>query len=216
MKTKYLKSAAASVTDITQAAELYVQDLTMSKRLQNVLERNGIYELSMVTRYSYEKIMHFRNMGSKTYEELENLCNKYHVPLKAPTVTPPISDDFKETGLPLMFLTECVRNGFATLNDLNGIDTQTLFSLCNQNYILTQQIHHSLCKLGITFGTWEDSYLFEHLSVRYAMRLWECFHITTVSQLLSRDMKTISGARGIGRKGIKEIDSFRRTLSQAL
>ena len=208
----YYESKISSATDVSPEDALYVQELPMSKRLQNILERNGVYDLSMISRYPYEKIMHFRNMGAKTYAELEELCGKYHVSLMNPAVTLPISDDLKDTGLPLMFLSECVRNGLLSLDDLNGISTNNLYLLCNNNYILTQQIYQSLLKLGITFGIWENSYLFEHLPTRYAMRLWECFHITTVSQLRAMDIKTISGARGIGKKGVKEIEHFRKTL----
>lgn len=211
MKRIHFASMISSTADMPHKDEIYVQELTMSKRLRNILDRNGIYELSMISRYSYEKIMRFRNMGAKTYAELRELCDKYEVPLTAPMITPSISDALRETGLPLMFLTECVRNGFPSLEDMNGMTTRILFEFCHNNYILAQQIYHSLHKSGITFGTWEDSFLFEHLPTRYAMRLWECFHITMVSQLLSLDMKTISGARGIGKKGAKEIDSFRKT-----
>ena len=212
MRKIHYESKVSSATDVSPEDVLYVQELPMSKRLQNILERNGVYDLSMISRYPYEKIMHFRNMGTKTYAELKELCSKYHVSLMNPAVTPPISNDLRETGLPLMFLSECVRNGLLSLDDLNGISTNSLYLLCNNNYILTQQIYQSLLKLGITFGIWENSYLFEHLPTRYAMRLWECFHITTVSQLLALDMKSIAGAHGIGRKGAKEIDHFRKTF----
>lgn len=212
MEKMHFESTLSSTTNLSIEDELYVQELPMSKRLLNVLERNGIYDLSMISQYTYENIMHFRNMGDKTYAELKEVCNKYQVPLMAPMVTPPIPDALKETGLPIMFLSECVRTGFLTLDDMNRMTTQVLFNLCRNNYILAQQIYQSLLKKGITFQSWEDSYLFEHLSVRYAMRLWECFHITTVSQLLAMDMKTISGARGVGKKGVKEIAYFRKTL----
>lgn len=213
MGKKYYEFTVPTDTDNLLEDGIYVRELDMSKRLLNILERNGIYDLSMISQCSYEKIMHFRNMGAKTYTELKELCGKYHISLMAPMITPPISAALRETGLPLMFLSECVKNGFMVLEDMNGITTQILYNLCCGNYILTQQIYQSLLKLGIIFETWEDSYLFECLSNRYAMRLWEYFHITTVSQLLALDIKAIADARGIGKKGIKEIQRFRETMA---
>lgn len=189
---------------------LCIYKLAMSRRLFNVLERNKIYYLSEISLYSYEEIMGFRNIGIKTYGELQELCRQHNVALKKPVIIPPIPAHLKEIGLPVLFLSECVKNGIFSLKDMNGISTNTLYHLCNDNYILTHHVYQSLRKMGVSFGTWEDSYLFEHLSVRYVMRLWECFHITTVSQLLVMDMKTISGAHGIGQKGIIEIDNFKR------
>lgn len=204
--------ASSLDTDISPVSSIYINEINMSKRLLNVLERNKVYNLSSLSQYPYEKIMRLRNMGAKTYAELKELCAKLNIPLQDPAIIPPIPDHLRETGLPLIFLSECTKNGFLSLEDLNGISTYDLSCMCNNNYILTQQIYQSLLKFGITFKPWENSYLFEHLPTRYAMRLWECFHITTVSQLLAMDMKTISGARGVGKKGVKEIDCFRKTF----
>lgn len=194
---------------------IFVEDLTMSTRLANILRHNGIYELSRLSRYPYSKIMKFRNMGPKTYEELKELCDKYQVTLLPPDSALSIPDNMKESGLPMSFLIQCARSGRSTPESLNGINTFTIFQMCRGDYQLTMRVYRCLKKLGVTFGVWEDSYLFESLSARCSLRLWESLHITTVVQLFSTNLTTIAGVRGIGKKGLDEIKDFMDSFSPA-
>ena len=54
--------------------EISVNDISMSKRLQNVLIRNNILYLSQLSIHPREEILKFRNMGKGTMPELDNIC----------------------------------------------------------------------------------------------------------------------------------------------
>jgi len=59
--------------------EISVNDISMSRRLQNVLIRNNILYLSQLSLHPREEILKFRNMGESTMPELDSICQKYGI-----------------------------------------------------------------------------------------------------------------------------------------
>lgn len=186
--------------------ELCIYDISMSTRLFNILTKHEVFYLSELSNYSYENIFQFRNMGHKTYYELKNLCNRYNVSLKSPVTIP---SSLKGIGLSTMFLSECSQKGILSLTDLNGISTQALYQLCNKSYTLTMNTYFSLLKHNIVFTEWTDSFLFEHLTPCFSLRLWEQLRLENMSQLLSLDSEKLLSIHGIGQKKINELETLR-------
>ena len=56
--------------------EISVNDIPMSKRLQNVLVYNNILYLSQLSIHPREEILKFRNLGEGTMPELDSICQK--------------------------------------------------------------------------------------------------------------------------------------------
>ena len=54
--------------------EISVNDIPMSKRLQNVLIYNNILYLSQLSIHPREEILKFRNLGESTMPELDSIC----------------------------------------------------------------------------------------------------------------------------------------------
>lgn len=63
--------------------EISVNDVPMSKRLQNVLMRNNILYLSQLSTHPKEEILKFRNMGENTMPELDSICEKYGIQIRS-------------------------------------------------------------------------------------------------------------------------------------
>lgn len=57
--------------------EISVNDILMSKRLQNVLMQNNILYLSQLSIHPREEILKFRNLGKSTMLELDSICEKF-------------------------------------------------------------------------------------------------------------------------------------------
>lgn len=61
--------------------EVFLYDIPMSKRLLHILANYKVFYLSRLSNYTYQEILQFRNLGSKTLKELENVCKEYHITL---------------------------------------------------------------------------------------------------------------------------------------
>ena len=63
--------------------EISVNDIPMSKRLQNVLVYNNILYLSQLSIHPREEILKFRNLGEGTMPELDSICQKYGIQIRS-------------------------------------------------------------------------------------------------------------------------------------
>lgn len=61
--------------------EIFIFDIPITKRLLHILEDYKVYYLSRLSMYSLKEIMQFRNLGVKTFEELEKICKEYEISL---------------------------------------------------------------------------------------------------------------------------------------
>ena len=58
-------------------------DIEMSSRLRNILRRNGFESLEGLREYPKEHFIKFRNMGSKTLQELYKICDEQGIKLRS-------------------------------------------------------------------------------------------------------------------------------------
>lgn len=59
--------------------EVFLYDIPMSKRLLHILANYKVFYLSRLSNYTHQEILQFRNLGTKTLKELENVCKEYHI-----------------------------------------------------------------------------------------------------------------------------------------
>lgn len=177
-------------------------DIQMTGRLFNILSNNKILCLSEISNYSYNEIMNFRNMGIKTMQELENICEMYHIPVQKQQK---IAKELKDGELPKIFLIGCTEKNIENLWDLQGKTALYLFELCNKEYLATMDSYYILQKRGLTFTSWGDAFVFEFIDRTYSRRLWEWAQIKKMSQLVELDCKEISSIRGIGQTSAAQI-----------
>ena len=58
-------------------------DIEMSSRLRNILRRNGFESLEGLREYPKEYFIKFRNMRSKTLQELYKICDEQGIKLRS-------------------------------------------------------------------------------------------------------------------------------------
>lgn len=63
--------------------EISIYEISISKRLQNILRRNNIIYLSQLSDCPVKEIMKFRNMGITTYKELKTICDKQGISIRS-------------------------------------------------------------------------------------------------------------------------------------
>ena len=146
--------------------------------MHNIFLRNGIVYLSQLSAYPREEILQFRNVGKNAMAEIDNLCEKYGIQIRSLS---PIKEAFSEFQFhpkmyPLFFRGD-------------------LYNICEQDYCLTIKTYHILRKNGVVLCDWNDQYLFEIISQRKSVQLFEEYGIIAVSQLSDcneRQLKVMS------------------------
>lgn len=164
--------------------EIFIHEVIMSKRLQNILLRNNIMYLSQLSSYPKEEILCFRNMGEKTFAELESICKQYNIRIRSLNSLKEALSQYKfSTNLyPLFF-----DNNITCVEDFKQKNTDELYNICSRDYLLTMKLYHILKKNGIELQKGHDPYFFEVLSKKDATLLWHHLNIMTVSQIRSYD-----------------------------
>lgn len=158
--------------------EISIYDVSMSKRLQNALIRNGVMYLSQLSSYPKEEILHFRNLGEKTAIELEQICQKYNIEIRSMLS---IKEYFDKYQFPSKIYPILFQNNISCLDDFKHITANDLYHICQDDYCLTMQLYYILTDNGILFDNWQDKYIFEILPEKNAALLWKsitsvCFH----------------------------------------
>lgn len=161
--------------------EISIYDIEMSKRLQHILERNNIVYLSQLYSYSKEKISHLRNMGEKTIEELECICNKYGIHIRSLLS---LRESMEQYQFPAKLYPMLFKNNIFCIEDLNQRNTNDLYNICERDFALTMKVYYILRKNGIELQKWkDDTYIFEILSEKRTTLLWQKLDVITVSQV---------------------------------
>lgn len=167
-------------------SEVSIYDIPMSKRLVNILERNNVIYLSQLSEYPKEEIQKFRNLGEKTFIELEQICQENNIHIGS---IQSIKSKLEQYKFPAKAYDMFYKSNISCLDDFNHKTTQDLYIICCKDYILTMKIYYILNKNGIIFEDWNDKYLFEIITEKKASQIWIIYQITTLSQLsnLSED-----------------------------
>lgn len=160
--------------------EISVNDVPMSKRLQNVLMRNNILYLSQLSTHPKEEILKFRNMGENTMPELDSICEKYGIQIRSLSS---IKEAFDSCHFPVALHTIFFQNNIFCMDDFKHKTAHDLYAICQRDYALTMKTYYTLKKNGVMFEDWEDKYLFEILPKKKSSLIWQKYEISTVSQL---------------------------------
>ena len=163
--------------------EISIYDIPMSKRLHNILERNNIIYLSQLSEYPIEDIAKLRNLGEKTLEELEHICQKNNIHIGS---IQSIKDKLAQYNFPAGAYAKFFKSNISSLDDFNHKTVHDLYNIRSQDYILTIKVYYILKKNGIILDDWNDKYLFEIVPEKKATRLWYRHQISTISQLSNR------------------------------
>lgn len=159
-----------------------IYEIPLSTRLRNILSRNQILYLSQLCDYPRERILRFRNLGSKTMIELEEMCEKYNIKISS-------INCIKEALRPYKFSSTLYERFFRyqlfSIEDFRRISAHDLYFICRQEYLLTMKTYNILKKNNISLKGWNDLYLFEFLPLQKSRTLWLKYHISTLKQLCS-------------------------------
>ena len=159
--------------------EISVNDIPMSKRLQNVLVYNNILYLSQLSIHPREEILKFRNLGEGTMSELDSICQKYDIQIRS---LASIKEAFDSCHFPATLHTIFFQNNIFCMDDFKHKTAHDLYVICQCDYGLTMKTYYTLKKNGVMFKDWEDKYLFEILPKKKTSLIWQEYEITTVSQ----------------------------------
>ena len=159
--------------------EISVNDIPMSKRLQNVLVYNNILYLSQLSIHPREEILKFRNLGEGTMPELDSICQKYGIQIRS---LASIKEAFDSCHFPVTLHTMFFQNNIFCMYDFKHKTVHDLYAICQRDYTLTMKTYYTLKKNGVMFKDWEDKYLFEVLPKKKTSLIWQEYEISTVSQ----------------------------------
>lgn len=160
--------------------EISVNDIPMSKRLQNVLIQSNILYLSQLSIHPREEILKFRNLGEGTMPELDSICEKYGIQIRS---LASIKEAFSNCHFPAMLHTLFFQNKIFSIDDFKHKTAHDLYIICERDFSLTMKTYYTLNKNGVVFEDWEDKYLFEVLPKKSSSRIWRRYNITTMSEL---------------------------------
>ena len=169
-----------------------IHDIPMSRKMRNILLRNGIVYLSQLSAYPREEILQFRNVGKNAMLEIDNLCEKYGIEIRSLS---PIKEAFSEFPFHRKMYPLFFRGGIFSVDDIRNKSAHDLYNICEQDYRLTMKTYHILRKNGIILCDWNDQYLFEIIPQNKSVQLFEEYGIIAVSQLSDcneRQLKVMS------------------------
>lgn len=161
--------------------EISVNDISMSKRLQNVLIRNNILYLSQLSLHPREEILKFRNMGESTMLELDSICEKYGIQIRS---LASVKEAFDSCHFPAALHTIFFQSNIFCMDYFKHKTAHDLYAICQRDYALTMKTYYTLKKNGVMFEDWEDKYLFEVLSKKTSSLMWQKYEIVKVSQFV--------------------------------
>lgn len=159
--------------------EISVNDIPMSKRLQNVLVYNNILYLSQLSIHPREEILKFRNLGESTMLELDSICEKYGIQIRS---LASVKEAFDSCHFPAALHTIFFQSNIFCMDDFKHKTAHDLYAICQRDYALTMKTYYTLKKNGVMFEEWEDKYLFEILPKKKSSLIWQKYEISTVSQ----------------------------------
>lgn len=157
-----------------------IYDIPISRQMKNIFLRNGIVYLSQLSTYPREEILQFRNVGKNAMLEIDNLCEKYGIQIRSLF---PIKEAFSEFHFHKKMYPLFFRGDIFSVDDFRNKSAHDLYNICEQDYCLTMKTYHILKKNGVILCDWNDQYLFEILSQRKAIQLFEEYGIIAFSQL---------------------------------
>ena len=186
--------------------EISIYDVSMSKRLQHALIRNGVMYLSQLSSYPKEEILRFRNLGEKTVVELEQICQKYGIEMRSLLS---IKEHFEKYQFPSKIYPLLFQNNISCIDDFKHTTANNLYHICQEDYSLTMQIYYILIENGIVFDNWQDKFIFEILPEKNAAMIWKKHKICMLSQMPSCNEYEL-------KQSLSSSNSFAATIKELL
>ena len=186
--------------------EISIYDVSMSKRLQNALIRNGVMYLSQLSSYPKEEILRFRNLGEKTVVELEQICQEYGIEMRSLLS---IKEHFEKYQFPSKIYPLLFQNNISCIDDFKHTTANNLYHICQEDYSLTMQIYYILIENGIVFDNWQDKFIFEILPEKNAAMIWKKHKICMLSQMPSCNEYELN-------QSLSSSNSFAATIKELL
>lgn len=186
--------------------EISIYDVSMSKRLQNALIRNGVMYLSQLSSYPKEEILRFRNLGEKTVVELEQICQEYGIEMRSLLS---IKEHFEKYQFPSKIYPLLFQNNISCIDDFKHTTANNLYHICQEDYSLTMQIYYILIENGIVFDNWQDKFIFEILPEKNAAMIWKKHKICMLSQMPSCNEYEL-------KQSLSSSNSFAATIKELL
>ena len=186
--------------------EISIYDVSMSKRLQNALIRNGVMYLSQLSSYPKEEILRFRNLGEKTVVELEQICQEYGIEMRSLLS---IKEHFEKYQFPSKIYPLLFQNNISCIDDFKYTTANNLYHICQEDYSLTMQIYYILIENGIVFDNWQDKFIFEILPEKNAAMIWKKHKICMLSQMPSCNEYEL-------KQSLSSSNSFAATIKELL
>lgn len=128
--------------------EIFVNDIPMLKRLQNILMRNNVLYLSQLSIHPRKEILKFRNLGENTMPELDSICQKHDIQICS---LASIKEAFDSCHFPVALHTIFFQNNIFCMNDFKHKTAHDLYVICQCDYALTMKTYYTLKKNGVMF-----------------------------------------------------------------
>lgn len=165
---------------LPQDNTLSIYKVPMSMRLQNTLKRNHILDLSQLSTYPEETILHFRNLGPITMNELKRICIEHKIHIRSLIE---IKDNLEKYKFSSELYYYFFNFHITTIDDFKRKTSHDLYDICNRDYLLTMKTYYLLKKNSIELKKQNIIYLFELLPYKKARILWIKLHIKTLEEL---------------------------------
>ena len=97
---------------------------------------SGSQAAFQLSSHSKEDILHFRNLGEKTFIELEQICQEYNIEVRSMLS---IKEYFDKYQFPSKIYSLLFQNNISCLDDFRHRTVYDLYVICNKDYCLAMQ-----------------------------------------------------------------------------
>lgn len=118
----------------------------LSVKVSNILKRKKILYLSRLARYSKEDILQFRDLGKKSYEELETVCSRFGITIES---NAKYREFARSLGLPPSYAGCFFDNRVTSIEYFRNKTAADLYEICGSEYSKTMRLYYLLVERGI-------------------------------------------------------------------
>lgn len=134
---RYLSDDISSLSKSQEKNYIAVESLPISKRLCNVLTRNGVSYLEQLENYPEEKLLRFRNMGKSSLLELKKIVNQYGIRIYS---RKDLEDEEHEIYFMPTEYEKIFQVGIKTREDVVGMDAVLLAGMFGKHTVIYKKL----------------------------------------------------------------------------
>lgn len=152
----------------------------LSVKVSNILKRKKILYLSLLTRYSKEDILQFRDLGKKSYEELETVCSRFGITIES---NAKYREFARSLGLPPSYAGCFFDNRVTSIDYFRNKTAADLYEICGGKYSKAMRLYYLLVERGITVERPDSKkiFIFEILPSSQALKALKKGRIKTIA-----------------------------------